>query len=190
VKNIIIDNLLTKDSIALIKKIINSELERKDIWAKSYTDYCLNGKEQFLKQKDDTIAISRSDFARIDLRNLKIPKEIINEISEKLVENNFLKYKYCGSSTAWLYNKNLGNPKLTDHIDHTEDENTIMVDYQLDSNTDWAISVENKNYILSNNQALIFCGKKQKHSRPFKKFNDGEFVTNIVFRFNINENIY
>jgi hypothetical protein len=189
-KNIIIDNLLTKDNIITIKKIIDTEINKKDIWEKTYIEYSSKGKEEYLEKKDKTIAIKRLDFARIDLYNLQIPEDIINKISKKLIENNLSGYRYCGSSTAWLYNKNLGNPKLTDHIDHTEDENTIMVDYQLDSNTDWPICVENKNYTLSNNQALIFCGKKQRHSRPFKKFNDREFVTNIMFRFNLNENVY
>jgi len=189
-KNIVIDNLLSQSSISLIKNLIWSEVNREDIWIPTYADYSTKSKEQYLEKKEDTVGINRSDFARIDLHNLKIPTVAVDEILKKLIENNLMGYKYCGSSTAWLYKKSLGNPKLTDHIDSTEDENTIMVDYQLEGNTNWAIRVENKDYTLLNNEALVFWGKKQRHSRPFKKFNDGEFLTNVMFRFNPNENIY
>jgi hypothetical protein len=189
-KNLVIDNLLSQNSIFLIKDLIEFEVSREDIWVPSYADYSTKSKKQYLEKKHDTVGIRRSDFARIDLNNLKISKTVTDEISIKLLENNLLGYKYCGSSTAWLYNKNLGNPKLTDHIDSTEDENTIMVDYQLEGNTSWAIRVENNDYTLLNNQALVFWGKKQRHSRPFKKFNEGEFLTNVLFRFNPNENVY
>jgi len=190
-KNIVIDNLLTQESIVLIKDIIDLELKRENIWVESGIHYLLKKEDpKYVHKKEDTVGVVKSDFARIDLQNLKIPEKIINEISQKLVENNLIGYKYCKSSTVMMYNKNLGNPKLTEHIDKTEDKDTIMVDYQLESNTDWGIRVEDVNYVLSDNQALIFWGNQQRHSRSFKKFNDKEFVTNIIFRFNFNENIY
>jgi hypothetical protein len=187
-KNIVINELLTKDSIILLKNIVNLELNRKDIWVNYETYYSTKNSKEFLQKNIDTVGVIKTDFARTDLRNLEIPIEIINEISDKLIENKILNYQYIGKSTAMLYNKNLGNPKLTEHIDSTEHKDTIMVDYQLESNTNWALSVEGKDYTLLDNQALIFCGNQQKHSRKFKKFNDNEFITNIIFRFNPYEN--
>jgi hypothetical protein len=189
-KNIIIDNLLTEHSIILLKDMINLELNKEDNLV-DYETYYLKKNNKEKTQKDiNIIKVIKNDFARTDLRNLKIPIEIINEISQKLIENNLLNYNYIDNATAMLYNKNLGNPKLTEHIDSTEHKDTIMVDYQLESNTDWAISVQGAEYILSDNQAVIFCGNQQKHSRKFKKFNNDEFITNIIFRFNPYKDVY
>jgi len=187
-KNIVINELLTNDSVILLKNIIDLELNRKDIWVNYETYYSTKNSKEFLQKNIDTVGVIKTDFARTDLRNLEIPIEIINEISQKLIENNLLNYSYINNATAMLYNKNLGNPKLTEHVDSTEHKNTIMVDYQLESNTSWALSVEGKDYTLLDNQALIFCGNQQKHSRKFKKFNDNEFITNIIFRFSPYEN--
>jgi hypothetical protein len=189
-KNIVINELLTKDSITLLKSIIDLNLNEKNIWMTYEKYYSQKNNKEFLQKNIDTVGFVRTDFARTDLRNLIIPKKIINEISQKLIENNLLNYKYIDNATVISYNKNLGNPKLTEHIDSTEHKDTIMIDYQLESNTDWALSIEGKEYTLLDNQALIFCGKQQKHSRKFKKFNDNEFITNIIFKFNPYENIY
>ena len=58
-----------------------------------------------------------------------------------------------------------------------------MVDYQLDSNTSWDITVDGKDYPVRNNEAVVFNAVEFEHARPVKKFLDNEFITMIYFRF-------
>jgi hypothetical protein len=73
-------------------------------------------------------------------------------------------------------------PKLHMHKDGGS-LTKYTVDYQYKSNTDWAITVEDQDFYLKDNQALTFLGSKQLHGRPEKIFNNGEYVENIFFQF-------
>lgn len=94
------------------------------------------------------------------------------------------------SSVAYVdYDAKYGTPNLPPHFDG--DSSEFILNYQLESNTSWDIGVDFITYPMENNSAVIFQPNKDIHWRPFKKFNDGEYVRMIFFRFSIvdDENI-
>lgn len=65
--------------------------------------------------------------------------------------------------------------KLFPHYD-TRPYEMFVFDIQLESNIDWGIIVEGKQFNLLNNQALVFSGTQQMHWRENKKLPDGSEV--------------
>lgn len=79
-------------------------------------------------------------------------------------------------------NKNNLVPKLPHHKDNGSIKK-YTVDYQYKSNVDWALEVDEQEFILKPNDILTFLGSNQYHGRPDRMFKDGEFVENIFFQF-------
>jgi hypothetical protein len=79
------------------------------------------------------------------------------------------------------YNNLYGNPNLPPHFDG--DNNILVVDYQLESNTSWNLGVDLQSYDLQDNSALIFNANEHIHWRPHKIFKDGEYIKMLFFRF-------
>lgn len=79
------------------------------------------------------------------------------------------------------YSKEFGFPGLGPHIDEVPSQFTL--DYQLDGNISWALNVEGNEYLLKNNNALIFEGEAVLHWRPKKEFKDDEFLDMMWFQF-------
>lgn len=84
------------------------------------------------------------------------------------------------------YNSKYGAPQLSPHYDG--DWTDLIIDFQLSSNTVWPIGVELESYELEDNSAVAFNPNKRLHWRQQKKFNEGEYVRMIFFRFNQTEN--
>jgi hypothetical protein len=79
------------------------------------------------------------------------------------------------------YNSKYGTPVLPPHFDG--DSSDIIVNFQLSSNTVWALGVDLALYELEDNSAMIFNPNKNIHWRPSKEFKDKEYVKLIFFRF-------
>lgn len=79
------------------------------------------------------------------------------------------------------YSKEFGIPKLGPHIDEVPSQFTL--DYQLDGNISWPLNIEGDEYVLKNNNALIFEGESVLHWRPQRIFKDGEFLDLMWFQF-------
>jgi hypothetical protein len=79
------------------------------------------------------------------------------------------------------------NPILFPHTDEAFKEGRVTLDYQIKSNTDWSISVDNwkeeKEFTLADNELLTFGGTHQIHWRNKKEFKDGEFLEAIFMHF-------
>jgi hypothetical protein len=181
-KNIVIKNVLNNDQLINLTSIINNGIQKQDSWQEWIKDFPKNEKGEKLNT-NETLFIHKKELGRIVLHNLKIPQNIIDRLTLLINESGFKGYKYSDSTSYFEYNGLFGNPKLPGHKDHTETDFTVHLDYQIKSNTDWNINVEGFDYLLKDNEGLIFMGKEQEHSRPFKKFNDGEFVNIVLFRF-------
>ena len=93
-------------------------------------------------------------------------------IDKDAVPNTFIFARYA---------KKYGNPQLFPHIDNSNTDFTI--DYQLDSNIEWPIIIENDNYILKNNDALIFNSSNDTHWRKPIIFNDYNYIDMVFFHF-------
>ena len=75
-------------------------------------------------------------------------------------------------------------PNLVPHWDSFETPR-FTFDIQLRSNTDWTLFVEDKEFVLKDNQALTFSGTHQIHWREKKQFLEGEFMDMIFCHLHI-----
>lgn len=72
----------------------------------------------------------------------------------------------------------VSNPRLVAHYDGFP-EPRFTFDYQIRSNTSWPLFVEEREFVLKDNQALTFSGTHQIHWRAKKDFVPGEFIDMI-----------
>lgn len=79
------------------------------------------------------------------------------------------------------YNSKYGEPNLPPHWD--SDQTDIIVNYQLQSNTTWGVGVDEQVFPLVDNTAIVFNPNESIHWRPIKKFEPGEYVRMVFFRF-------
>ena len=123
-----------------------------------------------------------SKWGRQDIPQIKLPTSITSKIQE-LINQKFDDGKYFVNHNEILvstYSNKYGTPTLQKHKDGGN--SSYLVDYQLDSNTSWDITVDGKDYPVRNNEAVVFNAVEFEHARPVKKFLDNEFITMIYFR--------
>jgi len=80
------------------------------------------------------------------------------------------------------YSAEFGEPTLRPHFD-TPSNVVFILDYQLDGNTKWPISVKLEEFILENNECLVFDNNLAIHWRVPQKFKEGEILTMIFYSF-------
>jgi hypothetical protein len=85
------------------------------------------------------------------------------------------------SFTYAEYNSLYGVPKLPPHLDG--DTNDLLINIQMESNTDWAIGLGLEVYPTNDNVGLVFNPNKEIHWRTKKEFKDGEYVKMLFVRF-------
>lgn len=123
-----------------------------------------------------------SFLGRFEIREGFIPMPI--NTTEKLLAlaSDFFDCAYSLSSVVYVeYSNAYGTPSLPPHFD--EDQNDLIINYQLSSNTSWGVGVGSNLYSLDDNSALLFNPNTNIHWRPQKTFKDGEYVRMIFFRF-------
>jgi hypothetical protein len=115
--------------------------------------------------------------------------DLPDEISKKII-------RYCeevsGVSGLVLYayqfaryqnhkdsNGEIIRPMLSPHWDGVFQEPRFTFDYQIGGNTTWGLTVEDRNFVLNNNEAITFSGTHQVHWRPHKIFKDNEYMDMI-----------
>ena len=79
------------------------------------------------------------------------------------------------------YNAKYGQPNLQPHVDG--DFTDFIIDFQLESNTQWPLGLNEEVYPLEDNEALLFNPNTNIHWRPRKTFQEDEYVKMIFFRF-------
>jgi hypothetical protein len=124
-------------------------------------------------------------YGRIDIKHPKIPKDILDKIYRLVEEHLDDEYKPVTFDFAMYgeYTKRSGgDPKLEPHFDSAESA-TVILDYQIESNTDWEIKIESDLFLLDDNSGLLFDPLCNIHSRIIKDFNDEDFVKMLFFRF-------
>lgn len=178
----IIKDVLSEDEISSILASVQYEIDSRPILKED--------KPTSTTHPDDAVLYWK-DFGRIDIRYPKIEQEIIDKIF-KIVQNeadpSFTDLKFQFAIYAEYSTKSGGNPMLNPHFD-VSDVSTVLLDYQLDSNTIWPIAVEQDVFELENNGALLFESVGSIHYRPIKNFSDEEFVKMLFFRFSTSKNL-
>lgn len=105
----------------------------------------------------------------------------VNETVRNLVnEETGLNLYIHGGPLCAVYSSEFGEPNLVPHYDG--DDNMIVFDYQLKSNTSWGIGVDLGVEELVDNSAIAFDPNETIHWRPHKKFEEGERIIMLFFR--------
>jgi hypothetical protein len=173
-RNLVIDNVLSKDQIKrLIKK------------ANQYAIDLPTFVGDFDKDGDKTklTKIINKFTGRLSIHCFDLDNDIVESFLNSLELNGFKGYKYMNSTSYLEYDLKYGNPKLPVHKDKPIGVDHIVVDYQLNHNVDWPIMIEETKYPMLDNSMLVFNSLDQYHSRPKITFNDGEFVKVLMIRF-------
>ena len=104
--------------------------------------------------------------------NIKI-QDLANRISDKKIHLASASYAY--------YSKAHGEPNLPPHFD--SDSTDLIIDYQLEANISWDLGINTELYSLEDNSAIVFNPNTNIHWRPHRRFEDGEYVKMLFFRF-------
>lgn len=167
-----VERLFSNDQIDIIKNIVNEQKLTKDVFVwdeEKYPEFPVSKFESMILQNPHLgkIMISITDL---------IPKEIVKYL-ESL--DFYDKPVSLGTATYTEYSLKYGSPILRPHVDKVKDN--LLIDYQLDTNTDWPIFIGEESFVLKDNNALVFYPGIEKHGRPEKKFLDEEYIGMIFF---------
>ena len=120
------------------------------------------------------------DLGRFRIGRIEITQEVFKKLNDLLKDKTNKNLKLSGISCV-EYSNEYGDPNLPPHFDSCETD--LIINFQLQSNTEWELGLNLEVYKLEDNSALIFNPNEIIHWRPFKKFKDQEFVKMIFFRF-------
>lgn len=157
--NVVINNILSENQRLKLLQLVNQSLV-------------------FLRIEEST-GRSRIEFEPLNPK-IKIPEDILTSIQNYFNNNNLI----LESCYFAHYSLQFGIPKLAPHLDNHSAQYTI--DYCLDSNCDWPVVVEGKEFLIPINGALTIDTNKQFHWRKPKKFTENEYVKMIFFHFTDN----
>lgn len=142
----IVDNIFSKEDIELIYATINNAPEEKapiQKWA-GMKSWHIDLGPQIRNKINEAVKRSLGD-------------------SVKLIED----HSFARYSSEYGYATN-----LFPHVDFKEHQ-TITFDIQIHADEQWGVVVEDIEYFLENNQALVFAGSQQPHWRRKKQLKDG-----------------
>ncbi len=168
-KNIVVDNIFSKKDLNLLYQDINLELQNSPRFQNMGRVYV----PLYFKKNTDV---------NNEPCPLKIKQELVDVVIKKANKCSNFNLELESISYA-KYSLDYGIPELKPHTDANFKKERLTFDIQLNSNTDWPIIIENNQYILKNNQALVFSGTNQIHWRTKKIFKNLDYVDMIFFQF-------
>ena len=147
----IIDNIFSEEEINYIYNIVNNASQ-----------------DQTSLQKWAGMKAWHIDFGNHIKEKLNnIIKENVGDHVVLSKDHNFARY-----SSEYGYATNL-YPHVDTFFKDNTDKQRITFDIQLYADEEWGVVVEDVEYFLQNNQALVFCGTQQPHWRRKKQLKDG-----------------
>lgn len=173
-KKDIIKEVFSDQQIETINKIIDQEMSSRKHNVFEYTAPNIDA------APDVKIYTKQS---RIDIEYLDLPKDIVDRVTElanRYTEDDPYVLIPYGAMYA-EYNGKYGNPSLGPH--HDGGNCNFMLDYQLESNTQWHIGMDEEVFEVKDNEALTLYPLTYLHWRPQRKFSSNEYVKMIFFRF-------
>jgi hypothetical protein len=135
---------------------------------------------EFIKTVDSTYAL---DLLGQKIYNAGLPSNILDKVTKRM--NDVLDYSvYLTEHSFVSYTNETGYvPKLFPHFDEVFPKPRITLDVQLGGNFEWPLFVKGKEFVLNNNEALVFSGTNQIHWRKDQKILDGQQLDMIFFHF-------
>lgn len=139
-----------------------------------------------INQKENTVIVNQ--YAQ-KVWFVDIPNEIKDKVT-KLAQQVYGQNVKLEEIAFARYSKEYGEfPNLTPHYDNTFLEQRVTIDIQLNANILWPIVVEEKEFVLNNNEALTFSGTHQIHWRKNTLFNDDSFIEMLFCHFSLENKI-
>lgn len=170
-----LSNIFTPEEI----EILNSKLDYSLIPRVDNSNYAS------YKNNSQGIGV-HEELGRLQFGGLEdLPESIIDKINNIAKDSSDIKLS-LSHAMAVEYGCAYGLPNLPVHYDH--DNNDLIINFQLSSNTRWDIGIDLEVYELEDNSAVVFNANEYTHWRPHKTFKDGEFIKMIFFRFMFSEN--
>lgn len=140
--------------------------------------------EKELRNAKDCLPMSEievhKEYGRIMYHGTEWSQAMLHSVCTKMSEIVGEKLTLTGAS-AVTYNAEHGRPDLPPHFDG--DMTDYILDFQLESNTQWRIGLDEAVYPLEDGEGLLFQPNVNAHWREHKHFFPGEFVTMVFFRF-------
>lgn len=169
-----LNKIFTEDEIALIEKSIEEQIASRELveWDDQVDgEYIHNSK----------IVKIQKNLGRFGAEGIILPdninQKVLDLINAGLVNNN---YRLTNQGVFYVeYNPKYGTPDLTPHYDGGTC--TLILDYQLSSNTDWPIGIDDRLYQLSDNDGVLLKPLEYLHYRPIRSWSDGDSVRMIFF---------
>ena len=152
-ENKIIKEIFNADQIRQIYEVINSTSEDKIVLQKRL------GHKAYL--------VGLGDDIRLHLQSI-----VQEHYGEDWILND---YQFARYSKKFGY-----EPKLYPHYDDAFDRHKLTLDVQLYSTVSWPIVVEGDEFILNNNDGVVFSGTDQIHWRSPLELSDDDIV-DMVF---------
>jgi hypothetical protein len=121
------------------------------------------------------------DLGRLNLDYIEVTPSMYSTLFDAVYKFAKIPLETYGAALCVVYSSEYGQPNLPPHFDG--DDTEFVVDFQLESNTQWDVGVDLKTYSLEDNSAIIFNPNEHIHWRPHKEFGDGEYVKMMFFRF-------
>jgi hypothetical protein len=148
-ENIIVKNILTQEQIDHIYSQVDSAPKEKT------TIQTRLGHQAYFVGFDESL---RVHFEKI----------IQKHYGEEWILTDFQFARY---STKFGY-----KPKLYPHFDDAFEVHKLTLDVQINSTLDWPIVVEGKEFLLKNNEGVVFSGTDQIHWRAPADLSDTDVV--------------
>jgi hypothetical protein len=126
--------------------------------------------------------IVKTQYSVDGVSQISLPESILKKVDEYVESNNPYDVPLSRVGASFVrYDKKYGIPNLGPHIDlgHTG----VIVDFQLDSSTDWALGIDDEVYHLDDNSLVLFDALRQYHWRPEQEFEEDDFVSLIFFEY-------
>lgn len=170
-----ISNILTDDQISRVLANINHQISIRPKTELETTAADI--------RLDDDVKFYRTQ-GRMDLERIFLDKdiqEVFDGIARsyrpglELIPDGIMYARYDGSIGD--------NPFLGPHYDGGNCD--FMLDYQLESNTPWAVGQDEVVTDMVDNEAVTLYPISKLHYRPKKKFLKHEFVTALFFRYTV-----
>lgn len=141
--------------------------------------------KQFNNDKFQVIKLdAKAGKTFLNLGPQDFPKEFWQKAEEQAKKiNPNCEFEYV---SIVKYSSEFGEPALRPHFD-SPTKAVFILDYQLDGNTTWPLSVNLEEHVLENNECLVFDNNLAIHWRTPQKFKEGEFLTMLFYSF-IDEN--
>lgn len=165
-------------------KIMQNKLLKNEIYRNIFTQKEIDDLYQVIdiKQREKTTLVP---IYGQKVWLVGLPESVINKINNIAKDIYDEPVKLQEVSFA-RYSKEYGDmPILTPHFDNSFSSPRVTIDIQIKSNIDWPIVVDDKSFVLKDNEALTFSGTNQIHWREHRKFNDNDFIEMIFAHFSI-----